>query len=345
MKKLCISFFAFCTLAILTFTLVACSKPAPLELSEEQAVFYNSWLQNIKDDTPINKISILGSHDSGTSQMTSVIKQMTATQSLTIGEQLKYGCRYFDIRVNKKKNGELNIFHDIDTSGVNFFEIANDIVNFIKTNTSEFLVLDFQHFKNNSQKDVIEALKTTGIANYAIQNNSQAEDIDFVSSLTLSDMRGKVIIVWGSNEAYSEDYPFLFRRNNDSCTIDKAVLDSLYISSDNKKASDKFISETLPKYMEHIVQKEKGLTVLQGQLTSPSIGNLKKLEDGHNQSMSGYVREIENNQTNLQKINIIMRDFVGSDLEKSNSVLHINIAKSIVKDSAIANFEKLTKKQ
>ena len=49
-----------------------------------------------------------------------------------------------------------------------------------------------------------------------------------------------------------------------------------------------FISETLPKYMEHIVQKEKGLTVLQGQLTSPSIGNLKKLEDGHNQSMSGY---------------------------------------------------------
>ena len=63
---------------------------------------------------------------------------------------------------------------------------------------------------------MIDALKTTGIANYAIQNNSQAEDIDFVSSLTLSDMRGKVIIVWGSNEAYSEDYPFLFRRNNDS---------------------------------------------------------------------------------------------------------------------------------
>ena len=59
--------------------------------------------------------------------------------------------------MNKKKNGELNIFHDIDTSGVNFFEIANDIVNFIKTNTSEFLVLDFQHFKNNSQKDVIDA--------------------------------------------------------------------------------------------------------------------------------------------------------------------------------------------
>ena len=79
--------------------------------------------------------------------MTSVIKQMTATQSLTIGEQLKYGCRYFDIRVNKKKNGELNIFHDIDTSGVNFFEIANDIVNFIKTNTN-VLHIFWQCFAN-----------------------------------------------------------------------------------------------------------------------------------------------------------------------------------------------------
>lgn len=344
MKKKNIVILIFVLLLSLTLTLIGCggNKNNPT-LTAEQATFYSTYLNNIKDDTPINKIALLGSHDSGTYKMTSVYKFATITQSLSIGEQLKFGCRYFDIRVNKNKNGNLNIFHDIDTSGVAFSVIVNDIKNFIQSNNSEFLVLDFQHFKNNSQTAVIDALNNSGLADYAIHNQTKMSDLDFINSLTLADVRGKVIIVWGSNEANSQDYPYLFRRNNDSCSIQNTVLDSLYDSDENKKSSDKFISEALPKYMNHILSKEKGLTVLQGQLTSPSLGSLKDLEEKHNDNMSKYVRSIENNATHLAKINIIMRDFIGSDLEKTNSVLHLNVAKGIVKDSSLNNFKKMTK--
>lgn len=343
-KKFIVTISLVFTLILCCF-LAACNTPADLALTIEQKAFYNSWMANIKDETPINRIAMLGSHDSGISTTKHAFKTMTKTQDYTIGEQLSYGCRYFDIRVSKSKSGELTIFHSIDKTGENFSDVTNDILQFINANKTEFLVLDFQHFDGDSQQSVIDKINSSGLINYAISNNTDMSDLDFVTSLKLSDMRGKVIIIWGSNQANGNTYPYLFRRNNDSCSIENAVLDSLYDSDDNKKPSDKFIAETIPKYFAHILSKPKGLTVLQAQLTASGLDNLKKLEDGHNQAMSAYIRGIEQNTANLTAVNIIMRDFVGSDLEKTNCVLHLNIAKNIVKDSDISTFEKFTKAQ
>lgn len=342
MRKKCIIFLAILAI-MLCFVLTACNNTPPVGLTSEQEEFYTTWQSNIKDDTLIKNVATIGSHDSGISVTTSAFKGMTKTQDLTIGEQLKYGCRYFDIRVNKKNNGELTIFHSIDTSGEKFLDIANDLIQFIKSHTQEYLVLDFQHFNNDSQLSVIDAINSTGLVDYAIKNNSGQSDLDFTDSLRVADMRGKVIIIWGSNEANGNTYPYLFRRNNDSCSIEGAVLDSLYNGDDNSKPSEKFISETIPKYFEHILNKEKGLTVLQAQLTAPSLGNLKNLEDGHNANMSKFIRSIEQSSERLNKVNIIMRDFIGSDLEKSNSILHLNLEKNIVKEDCFDKFEKMTK--
>lgn len=346
MKKFSAIFLTCLFLVTVAFSLTACAKNEPIKLNDKQATFYNNWLSKIKDDTPITKIALLGSHDSGTSELHSIYKAMTITQNYTIGEQLSFGCRYFDIRVNKKKNGELNIFHGPDTSGCSFESIAKDIVAFMQSNKSEFLILDFQHFKNDSQKDVIEALKDTGLLDLAIQNNTPYTDLDFIASLTLKDVRGKVVITWGNNSANSSDYPYLFRRNNDSCTIENAVLDSLYDEVENKKSTEEFIKESLPKYMEHILSNQNRITILQGQLTLPSLlGNLEKLEKKHNQNMSNFIRNMESNASYLNAINIIMRDFVGSDLEKTNCVLHLNISKGIVKSEMTTEFEAFTKAQ
>ena len=170
--------------------------------------------------------------------------------------------------------------------------------------------------------------------------------MDFIASLTLKDVRGKVVITWGNNSANSSDYPYLFRRNNDSCTIENAVLDSLYDEVENKKSTEEFIKEALPKYMEHILSNQNRITILQGQLTLPSLlGNLEKLEKKHNQNMSNFIRNMESNASYLNAINIIMRDFVGSDLEKTNCVLHLNISKGIVKSEMTTEFEAFTKAQ
>lgn len=326
----------------LTCCLTACAKNND-ELTKEKEKFYSSWMSAVKDDTPINKVAILGSHDSGTYKMESIIKNMTSTQGLSIGRQLAYGTRYFDIRVYKE-GSDLKIFHGPDTSGPNFSDIADDILKFIKANTSEFLILDFQHFGNNSQLAVLEMLESKGLLNYAVKNTTDKKDIDFIDSLTVKDVRGKIIIVWGSNEANDSANNFLFRRNNDKCTMENTSLDSLYLEDENKKVSDKFIAQALPKYMEHIINKNKGLFVLQGQLTSPSgAGDLKALEDSHNTNMSKFIREIKSNVKYLKHINIIMRDFIGSDLEKTNCVLNLNIEKNIIKDNEINNYKKMIK--
>ena len=59
--------------------------------------------------------------------------------------------------------------------------------------------------------------------------------------------------------------------------------------------------------------------------------------------MSKYIRSIEKKAEYLTAVNIIMRDFIGSDLEKTNSILHLNIAKNNVKIDCISFFNKMTK--
>ena len=215
-------------------------------------------------------------------------------------------------------------------------------MDFIAANPSEFLVLDFQHFNNGSQSSVIDVIESSELIDLAVKNEGELTDMDYIDSLTLEDVRGKVIITWGSNEANGDEYSYLFRRNNDSCSLPNASLDSMYFGEEN--SSKTYIEESLPKYMAHIVAKNKALTVLQGQLTSPNLGNLKNLENGHNKAMSEYVRSIADNKTYLDSVNIIMRDFIGSDIEKTNSVLYLNLKKNNVKSEATAEFEKFTKK-
>lgn len=87
-RNIKIIFTLILAIILLVFTLTACSNTKPTELTAEQKSFYSSWMSNIDGKTPINRIAILGSHDSGISTTTSVIKGITKTQDLTIGKQL-----------------------------------------------------------------------------------------------------------------------------------------------------------------------------------------------------------------------------------------------------------------
>lgn len=315
-------------------------------LTEEKKEFYLNWMSYIDDAAPINRIAILGSHDSGTS--TSTLPNNTSkTQDLNISEQMEYGCRYFDIRVSKNNNNDdnLTLFHGPDATGEKFSDVLDGVLKFLQTYQSEFLILDFQKFDNDSQQAVIKKIQSSGLKDMAIANTTDKTDREFISGLKLADVRGKAVIIWGSDEANGGTYPYLFRRNGDACTLDHAVLDSYYSSSDNRKSSAKFIKETIPKYFAHILEKDDVLTVLQAQLTHPLLGNLKDLEMGHNEAMSAYIRTIKDNEEYLRAVNIIMRDYIGSDVEKSDSVLNLNVAKGYVKEESLTAFDAFTKKK
>lgn len=284
-----------------------------------------TWMKNINDETKINEIILPGSHDAGTNGMS----WLGATQHLSVEEQLNLGVRYFDLRVNKV-NDEYFIFHSI-INGNKFDPILDLIVNFIKENQSETLLLDFQHFKNGSDEYVCREVSNK-LKDYLIIKDER-EELNFVDNLKLKEARGKCIVFFGDDSEYTKE-DHIFSRNNDTCTKTGQALDSCYISSYHSLESSAFINKALDKYVYKIKEKRekemhKGIFVLQCQLTDSKLvfGPFHR-ERSHEQNMENYIKNLANLNYFLE-INVIMRDFL--DENKANSIINLNYEKGIMK--------------
>ncbi len=290
----------------------------------------NTWMSCIDDKTLLIDIAIPGSHDAGTFNM----NWLGRTQGYSVKNQLSMGARYFDLRVNKTDDGYY-MYHAM-FNGEKFEDVLNALTDFITENKTETLILDFQHFSGGSEDDVIsmlvESLVEEGLA---VENTTQADDLEFVSTLRLDDVRGKCVILFG-NEEKADEHDFLFRRNNDECTKEAQALNSCYISEYNKLRSYDFIETALPFYYQNIKDKIanegfKGFFVLQGQLTDGYLifGPYSK-EKAHDLSMTEYISEIKEDAERLSLTNIIMRDFLTT--EKCEDIIALNYYKGNVKE-------------
>lgn len=287
--------------------------------------FYRQWQSFIDDDALVKQVAIPGSHDAGTVGMIA----QASTQGSDVAAQLDAGVRYFDLRVTASGD-DLKIYHSI-VKGESFLPIARALNDFLRRYPSEFLIVDFQHFGNDCQRQVAEAIDASGLGELALKRDSQIDDLTYIDGLRVGDVRGKAILLWGDNSELIQDY--LFRRNNDAGTLDHCVLDSYYNSDLQKKKSEDFIAEALPAYFERSISKNKGLFVLQGQLTASNIfKSLYDLELTHSENMTSYVLSLQQNERYLQAVNIVMRDFIDDDKSKIDSILQLNLAKKIVND-------------
>lgn len=293
----------------------------------------SSWMQYVDDDAYIKEIVIPGSHDAGTELMFYAGR----TQKLSIEKQLKRGVRYFDIRVNKTENG-LYIFHSI-LNGDKYTNILDDIKEFIFNNESEFLILDFQHFKNSSKSDTLKLLLETIGEDKLIINDTELNDLEYINNLKMKDVRGKCLVTVGCEENETE-YDFEFIRDYDSNARENSVLHSFYESSLNSMSSSKFIEEGLPYYISLQKENDTGLFVLQGQLTDKLfIFGPAFRETFHEDNMAKYVDGLKNSD-DLEYINIIMRDFI--DVYKSSSILELNLYKeNIIDNEKINDFKSI----
>ena len=287
----------------------------------------SEWMKNIKDDTLISEIVIPGSHDAGTYDML----WLGETQTLNIEEQLNVGVRYFDIRVYNKDD-KLIIYHDI-INGVDFIPIITSIKQFILDHPSETLLLDFQHFKNDSQEEVLSILKNEFYdENLLIENSTNLSDLEFISNLQLKDARGKCIIFWGDRS--SDNSSYLFLRNNDDCSHTNMSLNSYYLGDFHKGDVNIFLSGAHSIYFANIIDKikneHKGIFVLQTQLTD---GNLIfgpwSRERSNDEELDKYIINLKNS-SNLQYLNVIMRDFV--NYQKCKDIIDLNYYKNNVNE-------------
>ncbi len=283
----------------------------------------SSWMNMIDDNAKITEIAIPGSHDSGTYGMT----YLTETQDCSLAEQLDRGIRYFDVRVNFV-DGEYRIFHG-PINGAEYTEVLNDIKNFLEKNPTEFIILDYQHFKNNSEQVTFEMLEKTVGKDRLVTKNSDVSDKEYVENLTLGEIRGKCLVISG----YEGDFPFIFERGEGKS------LCSYYNGDEHKGSQKDFVEKTLPNYIEKFEEEGTGIFILQGQLTDGIyIRGPRFREASHAESMNEFVKELRENEQ-YDKINVIMRDFVTS--YTSSLTLVLNEDKGFVKDEYKESYDKM----
>ena len=282
------------------------------------------WMGMIKDETKLKNVVIPGAHDAGTKGLS----YLAETQDRNTAEMLACGTRYFDLRVSKTKKGDLKIYHG-PFKGVTLDSVLEQIKLFLNANSTEALILDFQHFDNNAEQDT----KTKVMASLPVVQ-AQGDFIQFVDSLTLGDVRGKCLILWGADSADNEVF---LRRNNDEGSVTQSALHSYYEGKLNKKSSSTYINEALPHYINLYKQQGSGLFVLQGQLTDGMfVFGPHFREATHNKNMNEYVEGLKTS-ADLDIINIIMRDYVSP--YKNCLALQLNLTKGNVKAESADAFQ------
>jgi len=277
-----------------------------------------NWMSRLDDNSLLCETKIPGSHDSCTYSML----WLGETQNLNIDQQLECGVRYFDIRVNRVQDDYV-IYHG-PLNGVRFDPIIDSIATFISSNPTETLLLDFQHFDNGAQDYVFETV-TNKLLPYVVKNETSKSDLQFVSELKTSDVRGKCVVFFGYGAYANENY--IFERNNDDCSKTGCSLDSCYYTERNSADSKTYIEEHIPYYVDRIKQKKinegfRGFSVLQCQLTDSALifGPYSK-EKSHDKNMSEYISKLPEKDF-FNDLNIIMRDFVNT--EKVSQIYNLN---------------------
>ena len=311
--------FILCTVGILI--LVANSQNDNRAPTKE----LSQWMSMIKDETLLKKVVIPGAHDAGTAGML----YLAETQDRSIADLLACGTRYFDLRVSKTKDGQLKIFHG-PIKGVTLDCVLEQITQFLEENTSEALILDFHHFENGAEQDTKAKVLNLPVV------RAQGDFVQFVDNLTLGEVRGKCLILWGPDSADGEVF---LRRNNDEATVEQSALQSYYEGRLNKKSSSTYVKKVLQLYIDKYKEHDSGLFVLQGQLTDGVfVFGPHFREATHNKNMNKYVVNLQYSD-DFDVINIIMRDYVSP--HKNCLTLLLNLAKDNVKQEHVNAFESM----
>lgn len=288
--------------------------------------FYSTWQDSIIDSATIDEIVTVGSHDAATVGMS----PNAMTQGSGLLKQLQAGSRYFDLRV-KKKGNDLVIFHGPMT-GQKFSSVLSDINQFISANSTQFLILDFQHLGDKDHMAVKEMI----VDKLDISHAMVKSVCSTAAGTTIGTIRTNgfnYIILWcDSDEAAEEDFLY-FRDTNLSSPYDS----DLFASKNPKD-----VIEMLPTYIDG--NDSTKIFVLQAQKTAPNFifDRLVWIEDDYRDNyINPYLKSLKGTES-VGKLNIIMRDYVNRDMDNVRIILAFNLEKGLVKPDCIAKFNEMT---
>lgn len=123
------------------------------KVSEKQKIFNIKNKLNYNDDDYINKINILGTHDSLTYSIRNYLSPFAKTQTVDIKTQYNLGSRFFDLRF-QKKNNKLTAYHGFINLGFVFEEVFLGFLKIIEEENG-FVIISIRE-ENDSDNFNIE---------------------------------------------------------------------------------------------------------------------------------------------------------------------------------------------
>lgn len=154
------------------------------------------WMKALPDSLPVCKVSIPGSHDSGSIKGGDRLK----TQATGIPAQLQQGIRAFDIRL-KKKDGKLGIYHSRAFQDIYWEEdVLPAFIDFLQAHPSETLIVSLK--KEGGELEDYASLLSVSLSNPV---HRRYFVMDFRPGLTLKECRGKILFL--HRDRAMDDYP------------------------------------------------------------------------------------------------------------------------------------------
>lgn len=165
----------------------------------------SNWMKKVSDSTRLSKMSIPGTHDSGTGDWkwnnlpvlsnsgTLLVEFVKAvlTQDFSIKKQLESGVRFLDIRLRQSKNW-FEIYHGIVFLGIHFGGgVLNPVKDFLNKNPTETVIISYQ--EELKPKDSTEKFEETMQKYINIYLPGRAYTSNTVP--TLGSVRNKVVFL------------------------------------------------------------------------------------------------------------------------------------------------------
>ncbi len=182
--------------AVLLCALFACAQTARagdggFSTSHHALARHADWMSTLRGNTPLQDLSLPGTHDSATGNLGSFATEIVRTQSMPIEQQLDAGVRVLDIRCWLEHN-DFTMHHGIVPLGQTFSQVLDIVRTFLSLHPRETVLMRvkkegsgggntksfeqvFEHYAHKEGQDLF--WKPTG------------------ASPTLHDVRGKIVVL------------------------------------------------------------------------------------------------------------------------------------------------------
>lgn len=273
----------------------------------------------LRDDVKLTDIVMPGSHNSGCRKMI----PLANCQDGDCAEQFRFGVRFFDIRLNSRRITHTVVHSHSVINGRPFEEDLIGLAKELDAHPGEFCVFTLAEYGDEkfgpyTHRCILDYKKADELLEKYIQPSKYAlTDFDDINDVTIGDVRrsGKRFILINDKKAfaYSVACPF----------------DSPWSGERHGLCAEKFVVEQ-PKVFDNC--EKKGFFVLQTQQTAApgsevglaSPRNVNKAFRPYYHRIIDTVRETP---AYLEKVNIILSDYMTEDTFKADMIIGLNEAK------------------